>query len=188
MYPIQCCSVKYTKAQARVEDARMGRCTPDTRANLRDWTCRSPSLPLKVHNLNFACSRCYCTSWLLSYFLTAVPQSYFRNSHKALRSPESPLNKTVFSIFRVLIFFINNGQFASMIPGKGKLMNTNVNKLIFKNVTSQPPIPQTESRKEGLGKTQPGRNWHTQMGCPLTNSESWGYFSEDSEIQNSAKP
>ena len=94
--------------------------TRHTRANLHDWTCRSPSLPLKVHNLNFACSGSYCTSWLLSYFLTAVPQSYFRSSHKALKFPESPLNKTVSSIFRVLIFFINNGQFASMIPGKGK--------------------------------------------------------------------
>ena len=55
-------------------------------------------------------------------------------------------------------------------------------------MTSQPPIPQTESRKEGLGKTQAGRTRQTQMGRPLTNSESWGYFSEDSEIQNPAKP
>lgn len=133
LYPTQWCSVKYTKAQPHVEDACTGQRTPDTRTDLRDWTCQSPCSSLKVHSQLELCMQGILLYILapLSYLSRAVPQSFFRSSHPALKSSETPPNKTVFSTFRVFIFFINNGQFASMIPGKGKQVNINVNKYIF---------------------------------------------------------
>ena len=48
---VQRCTVKYTRAQPPVEDARMWQCTPDTWTTLHDRACRHTVASLQVHNL-----------------------------------------------------------------------------------------------------------------------------------------
>ena len=47
---VQRCTVKYTRAQPPVEDARMWQCTPDTWTTLHDRACRHTVASLQVHN------------------------------------------------------------------------------------------------------------------------------------------
>ena len=53
--------LKRTEAQPFVEDAWMGQYTPDTWANLRDWTRGRVCASVEVHNLKVRMLGTYCS-------------------------------------------------------------------------------------------------------------------------------